>query len=78
VDQDIDQVLSPDSALSTEWKGDFLGGVMVIKGAWADGSALLAIPNYARANREPDQESTAEARDRRSMPISSIVWMKDK
>ena len=26
-------------------------GVMVISGKWADGSALLAIPNYARMNR---------------------------
>ncbi len=78
VDQDIDQVLSPESVLSTEWKGGLLGGVMVIKGTWADGSAFLAIPNYARANREDDEDTAAEARDRRSLPVSSIVWVKDK
>jgi len=33
--------------------GDLLGGVMVIKGKFADGSPMIAIPNYARMNREP-------------------------
>jgi DUF1680 family protein len=37
--------------LTTEWRGDLLDGVMAIKGEWADGSPLLAIPNYARENR---------------------------
>jgi len=44
--------LKPDIAsLKTEWRGDLLGGVMVIQGKWSDGSPLLAIPNYARQNR---------------------------
>jgi len=44
--------LTPDlKSLATEWRGDLLGGVMVIKGKWNDGSPLLAIPNYARENR---------------------------
>ncbi len=44
--------LTPDlGSLKTEWRGDLLGGVMTIKGKWSDGSALLAIPNYARENR---------------------------
>ena len=44
--------LSPDvKSLATEWRGDLLGGVLVIKGQWSDGSPLLAIPNYARQNR---------------------------
>jgi hypothetical protein len=51
VDQDLNNVLSPESALTTEWRGDFLGGVTVVKGTWADGSALTAIPNYVRNNR---------------------------
>jgi len=51
VDQPLDKVLKPDSALNTEWRPDLLGGVMVIEGIWADGSPLLAIPNYARENR---------------------------
>ena len=33
VDQDPDKVLTPGSPLKTEWRGDLLGGVMVIKGA---------------------------------------------
>lgn len=37
--------------LTTEWRSDLLQGVKVIKGAWADGTPLVAIPNYARNNR---------------------------
>ena len=51
LDQDITKVLKPDAALTTEWRGDFLDGVMVINGTWSDGSKLLAIPYYARENR---------------------------
>jgi DUF1680 family protein len=47
---DINGVISS-KPLSTEWRGDLLEGVMVIKGSWADGSPLTAIPNYARNNR---------------------------
>ena len=55
--------LAPDlQSLTTEWRGDMLGGVMVIKGKWSDGSPLLAIPNYARENRGADE---------------SLVWLKD-
>lgn len=55
--------LAPDLAsLATEWRGDLLGGTVVIKGKWSDGSPLLAIPNYARENRGADQ---------------SLVWLKD-
>ena len=71
IDQDIDNILSPESTLSTEWRSGFLGGVMVIKGTWADGSKLMAIPYYARANREPSDQN-----DRRGT-IRSSVWLKD-
>jgi DUF1680 family protein len=55
--------LTPDlTSLTTEWRGDLLGGAMVIKGKWSDGSPLLAIPNYARENRGP---------------ATSLVWLKD-
>ena len=47
---DIHQQLG-DAPLSTEWRPDLLGGVMVIKGTWQDGSPMTAIPNYARMNR---------------------------
>jgi hypothetical protein len=47
--------------LKTEWRGDLLAGVMVIKGTWADGSPMLAIPNYARLNRAAPSQGTPEA-----------------
>jgi DUF1680 family protein len=62
VDQNLDGVLKADSPLTTEWKPDLLGGVVVIHGQFADGSPLLAIPNYARNNRGG----------------RSIVWIKDR
>jgi DUF1680 family protein len=51
VDQNVDSVLSPDAPLTTQWRPDLLGGVMVIRGKFADGKPMLAIPYYARANR---------------------------
>jgi DUF1680 family protein len=47
---DISQPLGKEP-LTTEWRGDLLEGVMVIKGKWADGKPMTAIPNYARQNR---------------------------
>jgi uncharacterized protein len=80
VDQSLDKVLSPASALTAEWKGDLLGGVTVIKGTWADGSPFVAVPNYARDNRLPPEDpATTSPQSRRGpRPISSIVWMKDQ
>ena len=75
VDQDLDNVLSPESALNTEWRGDFLDGVMVIKGTWADGSPLTAIPNYARNNRVP---ATPDDRGAGRPAVSSSVWLRDQ
>jgi len=77
VDQDITKVLNPESVLTTTWKDDLLGGVMLIEGTWADGSALTAIPNYARVNREP-AASDGAARGRGRRAPSSIVWLKDR
>ena len=62
VDQDVDQVLSPTSPLSTKWEPDLLGGVMVIQGTFANGARLTAIPNYARNNRGG----------------RSLVWLRDR
>jgi hypothetical protein len=84
VDQDITKSLKPDSALTAEWKKDLLGGVMVIKGEFADGSPLMAIPNYARQNRDPAPAprpaATAEGGGRgrgfRPQP-NSVVWIKE-
>lgn len=47
---DIEATLA-DSPLKAEWKPDLLDGVIAISGKWADGSPMLAIPNYARMNR---------------------------
>jgi DUF1680 family protein len=68
-DQDITKALKAE-ALTTEWKPDLLGGVMVIKGQFADGSPMIAIPNFARTNRDP----APQAGKRR---LSSIVWIRE-
>jgi hypothetical protein len=62
VDQNVDQVLPADAPLTTEWRPDLLGGVVVIHGKFADGRPMLAIPYYARANRGG----------------RFVVWMRDK
>jgi len=60
--------------LTLEWKGDFLHGIMAIKGQWSDGSPLLAVPNYSRLNRVP-VEATDESGHPSPEPISN-VWIK--
>jgi hypothetical protein len=57
---DISKALG-NGPLTTEWRGDLLEGVQVIQGTWADGSPLVAIPNYARLNRPALGRDTAEA-----------------
>ena len=57
--------------LKPEWRGDLLDGVMVIKGQWADGSPLVAIPNYARENRIAQETNRGPGPD-------SVVWFKDE
>ena len=85
----IDQPIS-NEPLQLEWRPDFLRGVMTIKGKWADGSPLLAIPNYARLNRIPTtpypQAPQATQPTRPNEPPQavnnrgpvSIVWLKEK
>jgi DUF1680 family protein len=61
-DQDIDQVLSPSAPLSAHWEPGLLGGVVVMRGTFASGARLTAIPNYARGNRGG----------------RSLVWLRDR
>jgi len=59
---------------------------MTIRGTFADGSRLTAIPNFARYNRNPPVAATAPpapaapgapaVRPPRP-PATSIIWMKE-
>jgi DUF1680 family protein len=84
---DVEKVLPADAPLTTEWRGDLLGGVTVIKGKFADGSPMVAIPNYARMNREPappprpaeSAPSPGERRERPAPPpVASVVWINER
>ncbi len=84
---DIGKVLPANAPLTTEWRGDLLGGVMVIKGKFADGTPMIAIPNYARMNREPpppprpaeSESASGERRERPAPPpIASVVWINER
>ncbi|MBN1974013.1 MAG: glycoside hydrolase family 127 protein [Sedimentisphaerales bacterium] len=73
VDQDLNKILNTKAALTTEWRPDLLNGVMTIKGAFTDGSQMIAIPNYTRDNRN---RQTGAARGRGG--LNSIVWIRDQ
>jgi uncharacterized protein len=66
--QDIGKSIGS-SPLKLEWRPDMFNGTMTIKGTWADGTPLLAIPNYLRANR-------LEAPAPEDWSPASIVWIK--
>jgi len=82
-DQDIGGGLEPRTPLTPEWREDFLGGVTVIRGTFADGTPLTAIPNFARYNRV--EGTFGPMRPERppdgSRPIpftpTSIVWVRE-
>jgi len=65
---DINQSMGT-TPLKPEWRPDLFGGIMTIKGTWADGTPLVAIPNYIRNNRI----GTTPPVDRTP---TSIVWIK--
>ena len=62
----------------------FLGGVMVIKGQFADGSPMTAVPNFVRTNRVPPTPippanpfpEPGAPRPAPRAPIS-VVWIKE-
>ncbi len=68
VDQpNIEKCVSTRS-LTLDWRDDLLNGVMTINGKWDDGTPMLAIPNYARNNRNKPGPENKEG--------GSIVWIK--
>lgn len=70
---DIDKYIGK-GPLSLEWKGDMLNGIMAIKGKWDDGTPLLAIPNYARNNRNTIHSTPRPGQE--NPDGGSIVWIK--
>jgi DUF1680 family protein len=73
VDQDITKTIGT-APFSVEWRPELLRGVMAIKGKWADGSPLIAVPNYARLNRAVTPTAVPETPASRDP--ASIVWIK--
>ena len=71
--RDIHQKLGR-APLRMEWRPDLLGGTMVMTGKWADGSEMVAIPNFARMNRvgPPPAYPQDEPRPEKT---SSKVWI---
>lgn len=79
IDQDINGVLSPSAPLRTEWRGDLLGGVTVIKGVFTNGAPMTAIPNFARYNRNPPAPPPAPPVPRLpAPPATSVVWIREQ
>lgn len=83
VDQDITQILPPDAPLAAEWRGGWLGGIMVLKSFFAGGRPMTAVPNYVRNNRGPVPDPAAlkpPAGGGRPAPRppTSIVWIREK
>jgi DUF1680 family protein len=80
---DVTKVLAPDAPLRTEWRDDLLNGIVVITGTFADGSPLVAIPNYARMNREPapppaPAPNAAQGTRPPPPPVVSVVWINER
>jgi DUF1680 family protein len=69
---DIDKYIGLEP-LKAEWRSDMLNGVVVIKGKWDDGTPLLAIPNFARNNRNTIKSTYAPGRA--NPDDGSIVWI---
>lgn len=72
---DIDKYIGT-GPLTTEWRPDLLNGVVTIKGKWNDGTPLVAIPNYARNNR--NSVHSTEKPGPANEDGGSIIWIKTK
>lgn len=74
----IDNLTLPEkSVLRSEWDGKRLGGVMVIRGGFANGVPLLAVPYYARMNRIPVLRDGDAKPGGRTPGVRSVVWLKE-
>jgi DUF1680 family protein len=81
-EQDVTKPASASAPVRAEWRADLLGGVVVLKSEFSDGSPLTAIPNYARMNREtpteypppPPQPVPGQPRPA-PRPVRSTVWI---
>jgi DUF1680 family protein len=58
---------------TTEWKKDILEGVVVINGKWEDGTPLVAIPNFARNNRNKVHSTYSPGPEQPDG--GSVVWI---
>jgi DUF1680 family protein len=76
-DQDISKPVSTTAPLTAEWRPNLLGGVMALKGKFADGSDLTAVPNYARENRGGEPTASPQAGGRGLRALTSVVWIKE-
>jgi uncharacterized protein len=70
---DIDKFIGT-GPLSLIWKKDMLDGVMTINGKWADGTPLVAIPNFVRNNRNSVHATYKPEADNKDG--GSIIWIK--
>jgi len=70
--QDVNQALAADAPITAEWRPDLLQGVMVLKGKWADGSPMVAIPNYARNNRGGNNSGSMVWMNAQAAPSASV------
>ena len=66
------------SRLATELRPDFVHGITVIKGTFADGNPLLAISNYVRNNRVPATAYPGRGGRGDGNQARSLVWIRDE
>jgi hypothetical protein len=77
-EQDISKQVDKTAPLAAEFHPGLLGGVVALKGKFADGSDLLAIPNYARTNRDGAATPYPQTGGRdAARTLDSIVWIRE-
>lgn len=82
-EQDLGKTLGAYAPLEAEWSPELLGGVVVLRSRFTDGTPLTAIPNYARMNREPGTEyppapprPNPDGSRPAPPPVKSAVWIR--